>query len=353
MSNLVLYRKYRPQKFSEVLDQEHITDTLQKAIKLGNIAHSYLFYGGRGTGKTTVARILAQEIKCSVNDLNEIDAASNRGIDDIRELREAVAVLPFESPYKVYIIDEVHMLTKEAFNALLKTLEEPPEHVVFVLATTEIEKLPDTIVSRCQTFSFKKPSQKTLKNIILNTSKKEGFELEKGAEDLISLLGDESFRDTLGILQKVISASSDPNLKDGQGKKISVAEVEKITGAPDGELVNRFISAISKKDLSEGLKAVKIATENSVDTQVFAKLILRKIRAIMLTRFSKEMGKTFANEFSENDFKFVQTLSQEKNSNINSKTLKELIDAYAQIKSSYISQLPLELVLLKLAKKVE
>ena len=121
MADLVLYRKYRPQKFSEVLGQNHITDTLKKAIQLGNISHAYLFSGTRGTGKTSVARILAQEIKCTLNDLNEIDGASNRGIDAIRELREAVNVLPFESPYKVYIIDEVHMLTKDAFNALLKT----------------------------------------------------------------------------------------------------------------------------------------------------------------------------------------------------------------------------------------
>ena len=277
--------------------------------------------------------------------MNEIDAASNRGIDDIRELREAVAVLPFESPYKVYIIDEVHMLTKEAFNALLKTLEEPPRHVVFILATTEIEKLPDTIVSRCQTFSFRKPSQKTLKNVILDTSKKEGFELETGAEDLIALLGDSSFRDTLGILQKIISAS--------ENKKISVREVETITGAPNGELVNQFIASVAEKDLDRGLKVVNLASKNSADMQIFAKLILHKVRAILLLRFSKEMEKIFTDEFSENDFKFLKDLSQNKDSNINSETLKELIDTYIQIKSAYISQLPLELILIKLAKKVE
>ena len=144
----VLYRKYRPSNFKEVLGQDHIVKTLGGAINLGNISHAYLFAGTRGTGKTSIARIFANEIKTTENDLYEIDAASNRGIDDIRELRDSVNVLPFESPYKVYIIDEVHMLTKEAFNALLKTLEEPPKHVIFILATTEIEKLPDTIFSR-------------------------------------------------------------------------------------------------------------------------------------------------------------------------------------------------------------
>ena len=342
ISNLVLYRKYRPQKFSEVLGQDHITETIQKAISLGNIAHAYLFSGTRGTGKTTIARLLAQEIKTSLNDLNEIDAASNRGIDDIRELREAVTVLPFESQYKVYIIDEVHMLTKEAFNALLKTLEEPPKHVIFILATTEIEKIPDTILSRCQTFTFKKPSLEILKKSILSVCKKEALKLENGAEDLIALLGDGSFRDTLGILQKVISASSD--------KEISIKEVEKITGAPRGELVNDFISAISEKDLDRGLKAVQKATEDSIDAQLYLKLILHKLRAVLLIRFAKDMQKVVKDDFSEKDFEFIQEIAKNKDSNLNSKTLIELIDTSSQIKQSYISQLPLELVLIKLTQ---
>ena len=217
MNEIALYRKYRPQNFKDVLGQENIVKVLEGSIALGNISHSYLFAGSRGTGKTSVARIFAKAIGCSDNDLYEIDAASNRGIDDIRELREAVNTLPFESPYKVYIIDEVHMLTKEAFNALLKTLEEPPKHIVFILATTEIEKLPETIVSRCQVFSFKKPSQKILKELVLNLAKKEGFKIESSSADLIAILGDGSFRDTQGILQKILSFSKD--------KKISAEEI--------------------------------------------------------------------------------------------------------------------------------
>ncbi|MEA2112840.1 MAG: DNA polymerase III subunit gamma/tau [Patescibacteria group bacterium] len=342
MSDLVLYRKYRPKKFSEVLGQDHITKTLKEAIKLGNISHAYLFSGTRGTGKTSVARILAQEIKCSINDLSEIDAASNRGIDAIRELREAVNVLPFESPYKVYIIDEVHMLTKDAFNALLKTLEEPPKHVVFVLATTESDKIPDTIVSRCQTFTFKKPSQKTLNEIVLDVTKKEKFILEKGTEELIALLGDGSFRDTLGILQKVISASSD--------KKISLKEVEKITGAPNNVLVNDFISSLDEKKLNNGLKVLNQVVENGIDIQIFLKLILHKIRAVLLLRFAKDMEKKIEDSFSEKDFKFLKEISQDKDSNIKAEVIKELIETSAQIKLSYIQQLPLELMLIKLAK---
>ncbi len=278
-SSIALYRKYRPSKFKEVLGQDHIIDVLKGAIDLGNIAHAYLFSGSRGTGKTSIARILAEEIGCKTEDLYEIDAASNRGIDDIRELKESVKTLPFNSPYKVYIIDEVHMLTKEAFNALLKTLEEPPKYVVFILATTELEKLPETVVSRCQSFVFKKPSQEILKKVALSISKKEGYEIDPASADLIALLGDGSFRDTQGILQKVISASSD--------KKISREEVEKITGAPSQVLVDDFISAIAYKDLEKGLTSVNKACEQNIDMKVYLKLVLRKTRAVLILRFSK------------------------------------------------------------------
>src|SRR3989344_7095124 len=206
---MALYRKYRPQSFKEVLGQDHVVKVLEGALKQGNIAHAYLFAGSRGTGKTSVARILAKEAGCTDKDLYEIDAASNRGIDDIRELREGVNVLPFESRYKVYVIDEVHMLTKEAFNALLKTLEEPPPHVLFMLATTEIDKLPETIISRCKVFQFKKPGLDELRQVITTASKKEGRQLEPLATDLIALLGDGSYRDALGVLQKTFGVTAD------------------------------------------------------------------------------------------------------------------------------------------------
>jgi DNA polymerase-3 subunit gamma/tau len=203
-----LYRKYRPNNFSEVKDQDHIVSVLEGAIKKGKIPHAILFSGTRGTGKTTLARIFAKAIGTADLDMYEIDAASNRGIDDVRELKEAVHTLPYESTHKVYIIDEVHMLTKEAFNALLKTLEEPPSHVVFILATTEEEKLLDTILSRCQVFRMHSPSRSVLAEIVTEVANKEGFKLEADAADLIAIAADGSFRDALGVTQKVIMASA-------------------------------------------------------------------------------------------------------------------------------------------------
>src|SRR3989344_9677174 len=173
MHDLALYRKYRPQNFKEVLGQNHIVDVLESSVEENKVSHAYLFVGSRGTGKTSVARIFAKEIGVSVNDLYEIDAASNRGIEDIKELRDGVRVLPFDSKYKIYIIDEVHMLSKDAWGALLKTLEEPPKHVIFILATTEFHKVPDTIISRCQVFTFKKASDTVCKKMVLDVAKKE------------------------------------------------------------------------------------------------------------------------------------------------------------------------------------
>src|SRR3989338_10716183 len=174
----VLYRQYRPQTFKEVKGQGQVTDVLAKAIKNKKISHAYLFSGSRGTGKTSVARILAHELGVSDKDLYEIDAASNRGIDDMRALREGVYSVPFDSPYKLYIIDEAHMLTKDAWNAFLKTLEEPPAHAIFVLATTERDKVPETIQSRCEIYSFKQPTREMLAEVVAEVAKKEGFALE-------------------------------------------------------------------------------------------------------------------------------------------------------------------------------
>ncbi len=337
-----LYRKYRPSQFKDVLGQDHVVSVLHSAIQKGNIAHAYLFSGTRGTGKTSIARIVAKEIGCTQNDLYEIDAASNRGIDDIRELRESVHVLPLESPYKVYIIDEVHMLTKEAFNALLKTLEEPPQHVVFILATTEEGKLPETIVSRCQSFSFKKPSRIVLGKMVKEVAKKEGFSIESASAELIAMLADGSFRDAHGMLQKVLSSSKD--------KKVSVAEVEVVTGAPKGKLVNDFIEALDTRSLDKGLTVVQTVVADNIDIKIFLKLVLHKVRAILLLRYAKHMKKTIEEQFSEEDSAFLLQSAQNKDSYITASVLYELLGAYDATDRAYISQLPLELALIQLLK---
>lgn len=339
-SNIALYRKYRPETWESVLGQEHIVSVLKESAKQKKISHAYLFAGSRGIGKTSVARILAREAGVTPNDIYEMDAASNRGIDDVRALREAVNVLPLESPYKVYIVDEAHMLTKEAFNALLKTLEEPPKHVIFILATTEIEKLPDTIVSRCQVFTFKKPSNIILKKTILDAAKKEGLKIDESSADLIALLGDGSFRDAYGVLQKVAGLSSD--------KDLSREEVEKILGVPAGDLIGDFVSAISEKDVAKGLKAVAKASEQNIDMKIYAKLVLRALRAALLLRFAPETEKSLSAGFSEKELSFLKSVASDKKSSVNSAVLSEFLDASQAVSRSHIPELPLEISLIKI-----
>ena len=337
----VLYRKYRPKKFGDVLGQDHVVKTLKGAIELGRISHAYLFAGPRGTGKTSMARILAHELKVEDNDIYEMDAASNNGVDEIRTLQEGVRTLPFESAMKVYIIDEVHMLSKGAFNALLKTLEEPPAHVVFILATTELHKVPDTVISRCQTFQFKKPAHDILRKMVLSVAKKEGFEIGEDSADLIALLGDGSFRDTHGTLQKVIGAS--------KSEKISLEEVEEVTGAPKVEIIHGIIQNILDKDLNKSLSFVREASKANIDQRVLIKMILHGFRQILLFRFAPDMRKNLEGELSATEAKFFVECANHKNATSLSLVLRELLTAYEETRSSYIGELPLELALIKLA----
>ncbi len=331
-----LYREYRPQVFEDVRGQEHVVKTLKTAIKNKKTAHAYLFAGGRGTGKTTVARILARALGVSDKDLYEIDAASNRGIDDVRLLREGVYAMPFESPYKFYIIDEAHMLTKEAWNALLKTVEEPPPHVVFVFATTDRDKVPETIQSRCESYTFKQPTRAVLADTVSDVAKSEGFALERSAADLIALLAEGSFRDALSILQKVLSVSKD--------KKVDVAEVEAVSGAPRGEVVRVLLKALSTKDAAGSLSAIQQAVEENFDMRTLVKLLIHRMRAVLLMRFAPELAEILARELTEADVALAAEIA--KNPAVTSNALRAVLEAHAHMAYAAVPHLPLELAVI-------
>ena len=341
--SLALYRKYRPSTFQEVRDQDHIVTVLEGALKKKTIPHALLFSGGRGTGKTTLARIFARSLGVYDEDLYEIDAASNRGIDDIRELKEAVHTLPYRSERKVYIIDEVHMLTKEAFNALLKTLEEPPSHVVFILATTEEDKLLDTIKSRCQIFRFRNPSRAVLEETVTDVAKKEKCKLDRGAAGLIAMAADGSFRDALSILQKVMIASEDSALE--------VDEVARIIGAPKKELISNVIKGLKEKNVEIALLAVSAAAESGTDMNLFVRLVLERLRAAILIRNLPNKEAEILSEFSDDETALIKEIAIGQDSAINSHSLLRLLDAADETIRSPIPSLPLEVAIIDLCAK--
>lgn len=341
MQELALYRKYRPKNFDEVRGQDHIVDVLESSIKDGKVSHAYLFVGSRGTGKTSVARIFAHDIGVSANDLQEIDAASNRGIEDIKELRDGARVLPFDSKYKIYIIDEVHMLSKDAWGALLKILEEPPKHVIFILATTELHKVPETIISRCQVFTFRKPSEVILKEIVLDITKAEKREIESEGAELVAILGDGSFRDTEGVLQKVLNFA--------KSKKITREEIEAITGAPKTILINDFLSAIVEKNVEKGIEAVRQASSLNLDMKLYLKLIIQKLRMAIIMRYAPKLEETMAGDLGKEDLEFIKALIKEdKEGMLRSHALSVLLGAYQDIDRAFITELPLELALVEI-----
>ena len=340
MDQLALYRKYRPQTFAAVKGQDQVVKTLSGALTQGQIVQAYLFAGSRGTGKTSVARILAREFGTSQNDLYEIDAASNRGIDEVRALREAVHTLPFDSKYKVYIVDEVHMLTREAFNALLKTLEEPPAHVIFILATTELQKVPETIISRCQTLTFRQPASEIVAETIKSIARTEGWQIEAEAAALIALLGDGSFRDAIGLLQQVMGATAD--------KKIKAGEVEAITGAPRRRLVEEFLTAAAGGDLEKSLTVVHQAALANYDFKVLVKLILRQLRLALLLKFAPSLGRELTADLPPAETKFLTGLTAAPAAAGLVPLLRELLAVYDEFTRAGLPELPLELALIKL-----
>jgi DNA polymerase III subunit gamma/tau len=285
-----LYRTYRPGEFSEMVGQEHISKSLEEQVRACTVSHAYLFAGSRGLGKTSIARIFAKALGTTGSDLYEIDAASNNTVEDIRTLSENVYTLPFESKYKVYLLDEAHMLSKSAWNALLKTLEEPPPYVIFILATTELEKVPDTVLSRCQVFEFKKPTRALLRAHVTDVAKKEGFTLETAAADLVALLGDGSYRDALSVLQKVLSAASGDTAS--AENLITSMLVELVTGAPSQSHLLALLQAISEGNLAAALSILAGVSEKGTDFNTFLTLLLEELRTILLLRHAPELRRT-------------------------------------------------------------
>lgn len=271
-----LYRKYRPKSLQEVVGQEHITDVLANAISQNKINHAYLFTGPRGTGKTSIARIMAHEINqlkyvdgANQLDIIEIDAASNRRIDDIRELREKVHIAPVNAAYKVYIIDEVHMLTAESFNALLKTLEEPPSHVIFILATTEIQKLPATILSRVQRHSFRLIDTTKVADHLAVIAEKESIDINKAAIKLLAEHGGGSFRDSISLLDQLSAHSA----------SIDEPYVEQLLGVAPKELIGGLLKTIEASDSASALRAVEDLIASGLTPQAIATEVMSHIRS--------------------------------------------------------------------------
>jgi len=340
MHDQVLYRKYRPNDWSEVEGQEHIVSVLEQSIQDKSFSHAYLFTGSRGTGKTSVARIFARALGTNAEDIMEIDAASNRGIDDIRALREAVRVLPFSSDYKVYIIDEVHMLTKEAFNALLKTLEEPPAHVIFILATTELDKVPETILSRCQVFSFRKPNEKTLVARIESIAASEHIEIDADSATLIAFLGGGSFRDTLSILQKVFSAA--------KGRIIDRELTEKVTGAPSLRVIHDLYTALINKDIDASYQILGRAAEMHTDMMLLAELFLSTMRLSLMYRYAPGQRDIIESDYSEQYVEIIKRGAVEATDTISSRGIISMITAIERLAYASVPSLPLELAFIEM-----
>lgn len=291
----VLYRKYRPRVFSDVYGQDHVTSTLKNEIQNGRVSHAYLFTGSRGTGKTTCAKILAKAVNCehnvngepcnecevckgldngSIYDVVEIDAASNNGVDNIRELRDETNYAPSRGKYRVYIIDEVHMLSTGAFNALLKTLEEPPAHVIFILATTEVHKLPATILSRCQRFDFKRIQPETMAIRLKEVAGIEGLELDDDAAILIARIADGALRDGLSVLDQCA----------GRSKKITAPLVSEVAGLAGREAMYRLSDCIANRDSNSAMSIISDLYQNSFDMERLCVEMINHFRNLLVAK---------------------------------------------------------------------
>ena len=357
MGYTALYRKFRPTTFSEMVGQEHITRTLRNQIIANRVGHAYLFNGGRGTGKTSSAKILARAINClnpkdgepcneceicksalngSLTDIVEMDAASNNSVEDIRGIREEVNFLPTKAKYRVYIIDEVHMLSTGAFNALLKTLEEPPEHVKFILATTEPQKLPATILSRCQRFDFKRISNEDIIKRLKVVCNESNIEISEGALNIIAVLSEGAMRDALSILERCI--------QDGENK-IDENKIKDLVGIPKLSYVNSIISAILEYDLDEVVKSTNQILNEGKDLDNFLWEMIKYVKDILVYKSCKNLElytqgeiliiNNLANKYSnERLIELIYELSELQN-NMKWSTQKSILFQAGMIKLCY------------------
>jgi len=370
MSNLVLYRKHRPQTFSEIIGQEYVVKTLTNAIVSDMISHAYIFSGPHGTGKTTIARLLAKAVNCEnrkgfepcnkcsscvdINlgrslDLIEIDAASHRGIDQMRELRDTIQFVPSKSKYKVFIIDESHHLTKEASNALLKTLEEPPKHAIFVLATTEIYKMLPTIISRCQRFDFKRLTLDQITKRLNIIAKKEKIKIEKSALELIAVNSKGSSRDAESILGQAIVFCT-----DHKDKEITSEEVKNLLGLVKTDLVLALVDFLIKKDVKGAIDYLNKIYEEGGDLQEFSKALVNYLRQILIFKIAGGSGdkqNPIITGLTKDEFKKLQSQAEGFKQEELSRILNLFLVAENKMRYSSITRLPLELAIIEATQK--
>ncbi len=365
MSYQVIARKYRPQSFQEIVGQKHITQTLNNALKNNRIPHAILFTGPRGTGKTSSARILAKALRCpnSVTDESgalvpcntcdscieiaesrsvdviEIDGASNNGVDSIRELRETVGYMPSTGKFKIFIIDEVHMLSGSAFNALLKTLEEPPEHIIFIMATTEVHKIPQTILSRCQRFDFRRISLKEVSDQLAHICTSEKIEFEKEALWLVAKQGDGSMRDSQSLLDQVISFSNGPLTK---------AKTQDILGLTDRNLLFDTLAAILDRNSAQLVELLKKMRLTATDPELFMNELIELARHLLVVKTAGADALSLV-EIPESEFQELATYTQKSSTEDIHHLFDLLLKAIQDLAKSQDSYVVLEVLLLRLA----